>query len=110
MPSRSYFEIFPRSDSGEKFEPSYEMKQILERVSGYHIEQNQQSLKIDDACWDRFEGDMRYVSLQFPDIEFYVVGEADEYQNFWHASFLNGKGCIKQAEIVYPKIKAEELV
>ena len=110
MPNRSYFEIFLRSESGENLEPLPEMKQILEQVSGYHIEQNQWSLKIDEACWDRFEEDMRFISLQFPDTEFYVMGEADEYQNYWHASFLNGKGCIKRAEIVYPDIKAEELV
>jgi hypothetical protein len=115
MPNRSYFEIFPCTEFGQflrptDLEPTVEMKQALEKISGYHVEQNISSLKINDACWDHFEGDMRFYSLQFPDIIFYVIGEADEYQNYWHANFLNGKGCVKQAEITYPEIKLEELV
>lgn len=81
-----------------------EIEQRIREVSGYS------GLGFEDVynCkWYSCFKDMKAVSLEFPNVTFYVYGEGGERGDMWKAIFRNGKSKDVKPQVVWPDLKLD---
>lgn len=62
---------------------------------------------VHNCRWYNCFKDMEAVSLEFPDVTFYVEGEGEEQGDMWKAILKNGKSKVEKPQIVWPELKLD---
>lgn len=59
--------------------------------------------------WYSWQDDMSYISSLYHNNYFYLTGDGEESDDFWHAYFYNGAYRVEQAILTYPEIDVKQI-